>query len=67
MAKFKIEEVREIIRGYTFETYFVEAKSEEEARRMVEEREVDPEQWNCEILEATFESMEVNEINPIKT
>ena len=55
MAKFEIEEVRTIIKGFVTETFYVEAESEEEAKRIVREREVDADEYDTDIRETEFD------------
>lgn len=67
--KYQIEETREIIKGYVTETWFIEASSEEEALQMIEDCEVDSEDYdvevhNTEFLERTIDVLSDDKIIP---
>ena len=54
MTKFKIKEVRDIVKGFVTETFYVEAENMEEAKRMVRDREIDADDYDTSIEDTEF-------------
>ena len=49
MKKFKVDQVRTIVKGYVIETYHIEASSKEEALKLFEEQKDDLESVDSDI------------------
>ena len=64
MKKFKIDQVKVIVKGYVIETYLIEASSEEEALKLFEEQKDDLESVDSDIYIKDTEWVE-NEIEEI--
>lgn len=54
MKKFKIQADYAIIEGYSTEFYEIEAESYEEAIQMIENTEVDPYEYDCNVSQSEF-------------
>ena len=61
MKKFKIDQVKTIVKGYVIETYHIKASSEEEALKLFEEQKDDLESVDSDIYIKDTEWVE-NEI-----
>ncbi len=64
MKKFKIDQVKTIVKGYVIETYHIEASSKEEALKLFEEQKDDLESVDSDIYINDTEWVE-NEIEEI--
>jgi len=60
--KFLIKEVYEIIEGYSYSTYEVEAKSEDEAIELVNNGEIDPIEFDTDIHASEFMERNIKRI-----
>ena len=65
MKKFKIDQVKTIVKGYVIETYHIEASSKEEALKLFEEQKDDLESVDSDIYIKDTEWVE-NEIEDIR-
>lgn len=65
MKKFKIDQVKTIVKGYVIETYHIEVSSKEEALKLFEEQKDDLESVDSDIYIKDTEWVE-NEIEEIR-
>ena len=62
MKKFKIDQVKTIVKGYVIETYHIEASSKEEALKLFEEQKDDLES-DIYIKDTEWVENEIEEMN----